>query len=547
MLKAAKDNWQNAFERTLENAERASIRDFTNYYKTESDKAIGLMLQKNSINEQDLLGVFTKDGFGKLYEGLYERIGLTFANWYAKNFDKYLKKGVSANQFQDPWRAAFRNEGILIGAQRVTLVQGTAKKTLIKVYRQLSSDPVFASEGEVVKAKMLRQQFDKYNKYQAERLVRTEATNAANAATMQSAKDIFPGADMQKEWISASDTRTRRLANNDFADHAVMNGVVVDFDKPFEVPTKRGIEYLMRPGSINGSAGNIINCRCSVAPFPKENAQTINIIEEIGIGISIGQAEALISRNIDEVKPNPSKIVVKPPKTKPPIAGEVVDDTLKAKKEAMRPDSWNDVVPSGTKLNDDYLALLEAKPNLIGTHTRSYQSFNLINIDIRRYNSETMGKVLAHEFGHLIHQTKGWCVLSGGRWSKSIDEVHNFYKSQRNKIGINKRGAEKFKYFKDIDNFSLTHRDSIRSQFPNLTDKQFNESYAAVADYFGAMTKNAVGWGHSNSYYSSVEWRHAEMLAHSFENKYQGNEVFKKLFPEIYEDTIKWIEQLIAL
>ncbi len=295
MLKAAKDNWQNAFERTLENAERASVRDFTNYYKTESDKAITIALQKGSLTEQDLLGVFTRDGFAKRYEGLYERIGMTFANWYAKNFDKYLKKGVSSNQFQEPWRAAFRNEGILVGAQRVSLVQGTAKKTLIKVYRQLSSDPIFQDSGEVVKAKMLRQQFDKYNKYQAERLVRTEATNAANAATMQSAQDIFPGADMQKEWISASDSRTRRFSNKDFADHAFMNGNIVDFDKPFEVPTIRGIEYLMRPGSVNGSPGNVINCRCSVAPFPKENAQTINIIEEIGIGIAFGAAQELIT------------------------------------------------------------------------------------------------------------------------------------------------------------------------------------------------------------------------------------------------------------
>ena len=534
MLKAVKDTWQNAFERTLDNAERASVRDFTNYYKTETDKAIGIMLQKNSINEQDLLGVFTLDGFSKRYEALYESIGLTFANWYAKNFDKYITKGVSPSQFQEPWRAAFRSLGLSVGAQRVNLVQGTAKKTLIKVFRQLSNDPMFQTEGEVVKSRMLKQKFNKYNTYQAKRLVRTEATYAANAATYRSAQDIFPGADMTKEWITAMDGRERDW-------HGAANGQKVDFNKPFIVMG----ESVMYPGL--GSAANVINCRCSMAPYPKPNANTTTLIDQIGIGVSVGQAESLIGRNVDSAKPKPSKIVVKPPQPKQPVAGEVADNTLKAKKEAMRPDGWNDVVPSGTKLNDDYLALLETKPNLIGTHTRSYQSFNLINIDIRRYNSETMGKVLAHEFGHLIHQTKGWCVLSGGRWSKSIDEVHNFYKSQRNKIGINKRGAEKFKYFKDIDNFSLTHRDSIRSQFPNLTDKQFNESYAAVADYFGAMTKNAVGWGHSNSYYSSVEWRHAEMLAHSFENKYQGNEVFKKLFPEIYEDTIKWIEQLIAL
>lgn len=524
MLKAVKDTWQNAFERNLDNAERASVRDFTNYYKTETNKAIGVMLQKNSITEHDLLGVFTLDGFGKLYEGLYERIGMTFANWYAKNFDKYITKGVSANQFQEPWRASFRNQGILVGAQRVTLVQNTAKATLIKVYRQLANDPVFASEGEVVKAKMLRQQFDRYSKYQAERLVRTEATNAANYATMQSAQDIFPGADMQKEWISASDERTR-------AAHREANGQIVDFNKPFIV---KG-EELMRPGDPRGSASNVVNCRCSMAPFPKEAAQTIGLIEDIGFGLNTTLTdETLMSLS---------------PSTQAAIDTIIVDEVaeLEAKKQAMRPDGWNDVVPSGTKLNDDYLALLETKPKIIGTPTRSYQNFNLINIDIKRYNSETMGRILSHEFGHLIHQQKKWCVLSGGKWSKSIDEVHNFYKLQRVKIGINKRGAEKFKYFKDVDGFSIKYRDSIRSQFPNLTDKQFKESYAAVADYFGAMTKNSVGWGHSNAYYSSVEWRHAEMLAHSFENKYQGNEVFKKLFPEIYEDTIKWIDELIAL
>ena len=533
MLKRAKDNWQNAFESTLDKSERKAVRDFTNYYKTESDKAITIALQKGSLSEQDLLGVFTRDGFAKRYEALYEGIGLTFANWYAKNFDKYLTKGVSPNQFQEPWRAAFRNLGITIGAQRVTLVQNTAKKTLIKVFRQLQNDPIFQTEGEVVKARMLRKQYNRYNTYQAKRLVRTEATNAANYATMQSAQDIFPGADMQKEWITSMDGREREW-------HGAANGQIVDFNKPFIV---KG-ESIMRPGE--GSAANVINCRCSVAPFPKQNAQTVGLIEGLNVGVSVGQAEALISRNIDEVKPNPSKIVIKPPQPKQPVTGEVVDDTLKAKKEAMRPDNWNDVVPSGTKLNDDYLALLETKPSIAGTAKGSYQVGNFINIDITRHNSETISRVLAHEFGHLVHQQKKWCVLAG-RFSKSIDEVTNFYKSQRAKIGIDKRGADKFKYFKDVDRFSPSFRGSIRSQFPNLTDKQFKESFAAVADYFGAMTKNQIGWGHSNSYYSSLSWRHAEMLAHAFENKYVGNPVFKKLFPEIYKDTIKWIDELIAL
>ena len=283
-VKKVKDTWQNAFERTLDNAERAAVRDFTNYYKTETDKAIGIMLQKGGINEQDLLGVFTRDGFAKRYEALYERIGMTFANWYAKNFDKYLTKGISPNQFQEPWRAFLKNTGMVVGAQRVTLVQGTAKKTLTKVYRKLANDPIFQTEGEVVKGRMLRQQFNKYNTYQAKRLVRTEATNAANTALFKSAQDIFPGADMQKEWITSMDNRQRDW-------HGAVNGQIVDFNKPFIVMG----EQLRWPGDTNGTAANVINCRCSFAPFPKPNANTTELIDSIGIGIAFGAAEELIS------------------------------------------------------------------------------------------------------------------------------------------------------------------------------------------------------------------------------------------------------------
>ena len=284
MLKRAKDNWQNAFESTLDKSERKAVRDFTNYYKTESDKAINIALQKGSLNDQDLLGVFTRDGFAKRYEALYEGIGLTFANWYAKNFDKYLTKGVSPNQFQEPWRAFFKNTGMVVGAQRVTLVQNTAKKTLTKVFRQLQNDPIFQTEGEVVKARMLKKQYNRYNTYQAKRLVRTEATNAANTAMYKSAQDIFPGADMQKEWITSMDGRERDS-------HGAANGQIVDFDKKFTVMG----ESLKWPGDTNGSASNVINCRCAMAPFPKPNANTVGLIESIGIGVAFGAAEELIS------------------------------------------------------------------------------------------------------------------------------------------------------------------------------------------------------------------------------------------------------------
>ena len=278
----AKD-WQRDFENLLNRAEAEMVKDFTSYYLDESQKAVDIYKSKGDITNNDLLAVFTADGFKKRYENLYETIGLKFANWYAKNNQKYFTKNDVA-QNQEPWRAFFRNEGMLVAAQRVSLVQGTAKANLISVLKALMQDPVFMVEGEIVKAKMLMRQYGNYSRFQARRLVRTEATRAANVATLQSAQDMFPGEVMQKRWITSMDGRERDW-------HGAANGQIVDFNKPFIV---KG-EQLRWPGDTSGSAANVINCRCSFAPFPKPNANTTELIDSIGIGIAFGAAEELIS------------------------------------------------------------------------------------------------------------------------------------------------------------------------------------------------------------------------------------------------------------
>lgn len=486
MLKAVKDNWQNAFERTLDNAERASVKDFTSYYKTETDKAIGVMLQKNSINGPDLLGIFTLDGFGKLYEGLYERIGMTFANWYAKNFDKYITKGVTASQFQEPWRASFRNQGILVGAQRVTLVQNTAKSTLIKVYKQLSNDPIFASEGEAVKARMLRQQFDRYSKYQAERLVRTEATNAANYATMQSAQDVFPGADMQKEWISAGDERTR-------AAHREANGQIVNFNEPFII---KG-EELMRPGDPRGSASNVVNCRCSVAPFPKEAAQTIGLIEDIGFGfnttltdetlmslspgtqtavntIIIEEVAELQAKTIKQAKENASKILLDNGiKTKSMAVARVVDlDLFNAYNTQLTRLAKEYNIKHKKNLNSIADIKFQEKARHYGKVSRYTRDYSIAEInfgsttDAIKYrtrfddlvNFSRMPKsaissanekiaTLTHEFAHIISNSR--FVARDGFHKEFWDEMRSIRRSYWNEINAYKASGN-IKKFNEI-------------------------------------------------------------------------------------------------
>jgi uncharacterized protein with gpF-like domain len=82
-------------------------------------------------------------------------------------------------------------------------------------------------------------------------IARTETHSAGNFGAMETAKAT--GLQMQKEWISAEDERTREA-------HIIADGQTVGLDEPFIV----GDESLMHPGDMaHGSAGNVINCRCA--------------------------------------------------------------------------------------------------------------------------------------------------------------------------------------------------------------------------------------------------------------------------------------------
>jgi len=123
----------------------------------------------------------------------------------------------------------------------------------------------------------------------AKRIVRTESVNAANYATNQSATDVFGKENLQKEWIATFDKRTR-------IDHIQANGQIVDMDKNVLV----GGEELAYPGDSRGSDANVINCRCTNAPFPKEleeNYSSGGIIEGV---ITVAQTIATVAA-IEEI------------------------------------------------------------------------------------------------------------------------------------------------------------------------------------------------------------------------------------------------------
>ena len=272
-MKINRDKWQSAFEKQLNVAEKKQISIVKRYYKSEYNKGIDSFISEGQTNFQLL---FDSKDLLKIYRELYSDIGMRFAKWYANNYQKYLTKNLDPTQL-DIWQNSFASFGSAVGAQRVTLVSGTAKNNLIRITQQLMSDPEFMTLGAVERGRILKNQFNTYSQYQSERLVRTEATAAANFATMESATTIFPKEQMQKEWIASFDDRTRST-------HSEADGQIVMANDTFFV----GGSQMMFPGDPSAPAAEVVNCRCSIAYIPIEGAQTVGDISTIGLGVAAG-------------------------------------------------------------------------------------------------------------------------------------------------------------------------------------------------------------------------------------------------------------------
>jgi uncharacterized protein with gpF-like domain len=93
-----------------------------------------------------------------------------------------------------------------------------------------------------------------YSKFRSATIARTETHNAASYANHEVAKTMnIP--DLQKQWVSVSDDRTR-------GGHSAMNGTMVPMNEDFQVPSDLGPVRMARPGDSRGGPSNTINCRC---------------------------------------------------------------------------------------------------------------------------------------------------------------------------------------------------------------------------------------------------------------------------------------------
>lgn len=160
-----------------------------------------------------------------------------------KSYMVYEKKGVLEDQFYQNmawWAKSHMGE-------LITKMHKTTKKKIAKIVE----DAMFEGKSNREIAKKIRE-VAVVTVPRAAMIARTETHTTAVMSTnyaMDSTRLKYT-----KEWVSAMDSRTR----TDPFSHVAANGETVPKDGYYT----RTSESLRFPGDPNGSAANVINCRC---------------------------------------------------------------------------------------------------------------------------------------------------------------------------------------------------------------------------------------------------------------------------------------------
>lgn len=212
-----------------------------------------------------LEGFFKQDMFFRIYYNIYRDIGKIHGKRVGKTINTQLKE-FTLNSFL----AKFDKDLLGWLFNNVTERVVTVRKTYLDTLREIITFGVNDGKSMSQIATELKKKINQrgFYRWQALRIARTETTSASNYASIKAGESS--GVAMDKVWISAVDNRTRKPPKSEF-NHLIMNGVKVPDGEPFEVPFNGKVQKLMFAGDPKGSAGNVINCRCSTAVTPRRD------------------------------------------------------------------------------------------------------------------------------------------------------------------------------------------------------------------------------------------------------------------------------------
>ncbi|WP_262246993.1 hypothetical protein [Parapedobacter soli] len=164
-----------------------------------------------------------------------------------------------------------------------------------------------------------------------------------------------------------------------------------------------------------------------------------------------------------------------------------------------------------------------------GAYFNPLKKYVRIPLDERRKQSKWMAEsVVYHEYGHALDWEKGL------RGKTEVKDLMDKYRKKYSEDGD--------KLYKEFHSglWKMGSKASMAGKFDRMNQ------VGALDDTIMSLNSN-FGRGHSKAYFAQKGFSEAEFIAHAFENKFKGNPVFKKLAPDLYEDMIKLIDQLLGI
>jgi hypothetical protein len=246
------------FLRKVYKAIRSDFLEFTAILKKDGLDAAIRKLDTIVINQE--IGIVIRD--------IYTAIGLPAAKQTLREINGE-QKGFGINEELIAEIISYFKNYLLNKA--VIPISETTKEQILEVLSKAQK------EGWGVDKIAYELESSELSLYRARMIVRTE-TLKANFYGQKLGRDKAKW-ESEKTWLSASDHRTRHS-------HVQVNGMKRDDNERFPVPIYKrigkvdiqiGIDYMLGPGDLQASAGNVINCRCTLTHKAKrdENGRLI--------------------------------------------------------------------------------------------------------------------------------------------------------------------------------------------------------------------------------------------------------------------------------
>jgi len=206
-----------------------------------------------AIYEIDLY--FDEKPLAKAYEMMVKET----ANKFQIKDPAILTKSISA----DIWRTLVNSYLSTIGGERIKEINKFTKEYVLQRLRPILTEGINKGLGIGQIGRMIVSDIAEYSgkfaKYRSERIARTEIVGTSNWASTTSVESSGVKDRLLKKWLVTEDGRERET-HLEMADKPA-----IPIDDFFEVRNiKGGYDRMKYPGDPSGSAGNVIQCRCTV-------------------------------------------------------------------------------------------------------------------------------------------------------------------------------------------------------------------------------------------------------------------------------------------